>query len=390
MYATPLLFTTACADPASPPHSGNFCLPPAPTEKSLRSYYDFLSTNDKVISGGKFCSFSPELYDNLWDKLREAEKTGLPPTAALPQSFYNLKKEQINIDVTREEAYQIYAAHVAHSLWVEKNKMVPWSLLDYNEKQIEDLLQPKAWFNSWNDQKEEYSFQYLLDHSPRETFQIANESVSSFSNQKSALIDIIKSVRPFRHGRVPYYDSSGNPAGDPQEITTLAIMDEEKVSRWGCQSMSPCVVQLANALNIPGETLRGYYSGENHRSALFEFTDQVLAHGDDVYGAVSNTPSSELLNSYDYWKRNVFIYPKGDPTAAHNTLVHEYQMDMKYPSQYLTWGYCTKGGKKYLDFWFVTTKFGPFATNQELYLLEKKLLDRSENCTVFPEDNFDH
>src|SRR3989344_1179928 len=386
-YSIPLLFTAACSDPA--PKEGNSACLFQPTEKILQPHYEFLSKNDKVISGGNFCSFSSELYQLVWDKIQEAEETGLPPTASLPQSFYKIEKDQIQITVTASEAHDIYAAHLAHSLWGEKNKMFPWSILEYNQEQLEDLLQPKAWFNSWDEQKKEYSFRYLLDYSPKETFQIANESVSSFSDQKSALIDIIKSVRPFRHGIAFSYDGEGNPTDDhdPQEIATMQTMNEEKISRHGCQTMAPYVVQLANALNIPGETIRGYYFGGGHRSALFEFTDQVLAHGDDVYGG--NIPSSELMDSHNFWKNNVLIYPKGDEIAAHNTMIHEYQMEMKYPSELMLWVYCV-GGRDYLNQAFLEADFGPFATVQELDVLEKKILELSQNCTVFPKDNPDN
>ncbi|MDP3698401.1 MAG: hypothetical protein Q8R47_02340 [Nanoarchaeota archaeon] len=379
-YSIPLLFTAACSDPA--PKEGNSACLFQPTEKILQPYYEFLSKNDKVISGGNFCSFSPELYQRVWDKIQEAEETGLPPAASLPQSFYKIEKDQIQITVTASEAHEIYAAHLAHSLWREKNKMFPWSLTEYTQDQLEDLLQPKAWFNSWDEQKKEYSFRHLLDYSPKETFQIANENVSSFSDQKAAMIDIIKSVRSFRHGIAFSYDGEGNPNDDhdPQEIATMQTMHEEKISRHGCQTMSPYIVQLANVLNIPGETIRGYYFGANHRSALFEFTDQVLAHGDDVYGG--NTPSSELMDSYKFWEKEVLSYPKGDPTAAHNSMIHEYKMAIKYPGWGIFYGYCRKGGMGWLMKAFIFEKFGPFAAMDELKDLEARIQDITKNCTT--------
>ena len=388
MYTAPLLFATACSS-VPPSRGADPCLPAAPKEKVLQPYYDFLSHNDKVVSAGKLCSFSPGLYDQLWNKLAEAEKTGLPPTAPIPQSFYQLEKEQVTIKVTQEEAYQIYAAHLAHSLWLEKKEIVPCSLLDYHEKQLEEILQPSGLFNRWDDNKKEYSFHLLLDNSPQETFAIATEAVPSFSTQKAAMIDIIRSTRHFRHGIAWSYDGNGNPTDDhdPQEIVTMKTMEQEQVSRHGCQTMSPYIIQLGKSLNIPGRYINGYYFGDGHRSALFEFTDQVLAHGDDVYGG--NTPSSELMDSYTFWEKEVLSHPKGDPTAAHNTMVHNYKMYLKYPDYSMFYGYCKKGGMDWLIYAFIDEKFGPFATMEELRDVEKRIIDLSKNCTEFPKDKPD-
>ncbi|GEM_PF-6781732 len=385
VYTLPFLIT-ACSSPAQ--KHVDACLPAAPKEKVLQPYYEFIAENDKVTAAG-FCHLSPGLYDKFWDKILEAEETGLPPDASMPKIFYKLEKDQYSVNVTSEEASEIYAAHLAHSLWLEKNKIVPWSLVDYNEKQLEDLLQPRAWFTGWNDKKGEYSFSYILDYSPREAFSVARDAVHSFSDQRTALVDIIKSTRSFLHGSTTY-DSEGNfVKKDPGEIVTLAGMEEEKISRYGCQTMSPYVVQLGNALNIPGTTLRGYYSAANHRSALFEFTDQVLAHGDDPYIDQENTPSSELMGSYKFWKENVLIYPIHDHTAAHNSMIHHFKSVINFPYQEVLQQYC-KEGRKFLDHAFLDNKFGPFATVSELDALEKKIIVLSKDCRVFPEDNPDH
>lgn len=457
IYSLPILLT-ACGDgfTSTNPHKEEdldkeevlqpYYIPPTnkqcistPQEEVLQPYYEFLVSHDKITEAIRFCDYSAALQQKMWAKIVEAEQTGLPPTAPLPQSYVELldyeshfSQRQLNssqshffeyfpaeyvirqwnsgrleekievvlmdagepvtkIYVTKEEAHEIYAAHLAHSLWLEKNEIVPWSIIEYTQTQLEQLLQPTAWFRSWDDDKEQYSFHLILDHSPRETFTVAEEAVSSFSNQRAAMDDIIKSVRPFQHGAVQV-DSEGNVmGGDPQGIVTIPTMKEELTSRHGCQTMSPYIVQIANSLNIPGKYINGYYAAAGHRSALFDFTDDVLAHGDDVYfyNYLGNTPSSEVMDSHDFWEENVMVHPKGDTTAAHNSMLHTYRKAMQYPAHILISNYC-RDGREFLDDKFLHHEFGPFAIDKDIDDLEKRILELSNNCTrPYPENNPD-
>src|SRR3989344_52180 len=280
IYTIPVLLSTACSDPADRVQESAPCVYPG---KDLEAYYELLTENSSIIAATDLCERPVSFQTELWDKVREAEKRGLPPTALLPQAYYDsglgiktkslpsaafpfdngkhqkieviingteydfsfparekdgqrrfvvtdqvlgravemfIRSEEnpiITIPATQQEAYEIYAAHLAHSLWLEKNEKVPWSILEYNQEQLEELLQPRAWFNGWDEAKQEYSFKYILDYSPRETFYIATEAVPSFSDQKTALVDIIKSVRRFRHGSK---DAAGK-TSDPEEIVTI-------------------------------------------------------------------------------------------------------------------------------------------------------------------------
>ncbi len=407
--------------------------------EDLQPYRELLINNPKIMLATSFCERPMAFQTRLWDKVKEAERTGLAPTAELPVSYLDIvefnpadspsvpaqaylewqseqfpaeyivqqhnqgeleeRTEVLPVDVdkritriyvTKQEAYDIYAAHLAHSLWLEKNQIVPWSISDYSQELLEELLLPEAWFSKWDEQKEEYAFHLVLDHSPRQTFQIAMDAASPFSNQWSAMDEIIKSVRPFRHGIVVSNDSEGNPTGnnDSLNIITITAMDKAKVSRHGCQSMSPYIVQLANAINIPGRTVRGYYyNNDGHRSAIFEYTDDVLAHGDHVYhfNFLGNTPPSEVMDSYEFWKQNVLPY-KGKEPGSHNSQIQEIENTMKYIATVLVRSYCSEngGGKA-----FLIEKFREFADEQKIDDLEKRILEISENCTTLPENNPD-
>lgn len=377
MYTLPVLLATACSNPTDEtPRSSIDCIL-HPPEESLQPYYDVLTENEKLADAIGFCSFSGDFHENMWNKIQEAEKTGLPPTAPIPKSLNELIMSQTTIYLTSEEAHEIYAAHLAHSLWLEKNEIVPWSIFEYNQEQLEELLQPQAWFDSWDDVNKEYMLTHIADYSPRETFFTANEMVPSFSNQKSALVDIVIETRSYRHGNKK----------DKKEISTIPEMAKEKISRHGCQTMSRYIVQIANSINIPGKTIEGYYFDDRgHRSAVFEFTDDVLAHGDDVYHAyLGNTPSSKLMDSYEFWKVEVIPYQGKEP-GAHNSQINNVKNKIKYIAEGLLHSYCLKGedGRA-----FLTETFGEFASEEEIDYLEQQILGRSKDCTAYPKNNPD-
>ena len=132
-------------------------------------------------------------------------------------------------------------------------------LLSEDKKKI---LAPKAWFSAWSPEEEKYKFSLILDHSPNTTYSVVKQIVNRalLTDQESALVEIIKSMRYFRHVKIFKNDGEVK-CSDLTEIITVDDMFKEKISRRGCQTMAPYVVQLANALNIPGETVRGYFFG---------------------------------------------------------------------------------------------------------------------------------
>ena len=455
MYSLPVLLVTACSDNAEEPsNSSNIHCVLNPQEEVLQPYYNLLVENPKIIEAMKLCERPASFQTTLWNKIQEAEKTGLPPTAPKPQSYYDLgldmktkslfevsfqdfnryQKIEMVIDdaeydfyfparekdgqrrfvitdkvleratetflrnqeerepiktiyATKEETHEILAAHFADKLWKEVKLVFPWSIIDYNSEQLGELFGTKTWFKTWDEKNDEYSMNLVLDYSPRETWKVINDIVDleNLTKQKTAVIDITKSLRYFRHGAVKL-DQEGNIiGGDPQDITTVSGMAEEKIAREGCQSVGAYDVKLANILNIPGEHVNGYFNGEGHRSVVISFTGHVLAHGDDVYAAYqTNTPSSDLMASLAYWEENVFAYKKGEEPGVHNSWVHSVNSMMTFPAWRLLRDYCEDGKES------LTERFKDFASEEEIDELEERIVDITKGCMDFPENNPDN
>ncbi|MBI2582427.1 hypothetical protein HYV87_04865 [Candidatus Woesearchaeota archaeon] len=250
IYSLPVLLATACSDDAEPQSNNIQCIHPG---EDLQAYYDLLTQNPQVVAAMNLCERPASFQTLLWDKVREAEKTGLPPDAPKPQSYYDFglemetkslsgvsfdsnqyqkiemvenaeydfyfpakdgegrkliisnqvleratetflrnqeEREPIKtIYTTKEEAQEIYAAHLAHSLWIEKNEKVPWSIIDYNSEQLGELFGTRTWFKTWDEKNDEYVISLVLDHSPRETWKVINDIVDleDLTDQKAGV-----------------------------------------------------------------------------------------------------------------------------------------------------------------------------------------------------------
>lgn len=358
------------------------CKPDFPSDSISAPYVEMLTDNPKIIDALDYCEQSKTFHDRLWEQIREAETSANSSAAPLPESFPSLDPEPYKIIITSKEAEEIYAAHIAHSLWLEKIRATSWRLADYNLEELKTLFDPHTWFWNWQPKEDNFTITYLLDHSPREAFTVLNKTIdlAGMPDQKTAILELTRQLRHFRHGDPGFCQ-------DPDQIDTLKGMFEEKISRMGCQSMSAYFVSLAAAANIPGETVRGYYGGVGHRSAVFKFTGNVLAHGDDVYAHfLLNTPTEKIMDSYDFWEENVLTYEPftgSDSELAYNSRAGYMENSLNHVSRHLTRVYCIEG-RSFLDEFFEG-----YAATERLDSLESEIKNLTNDCVTYPQDNPD-
>lgn len=378
---------TQDSDPEVFPEGLAPCLEEAFANESTRPYAEFLHDSPDVSFAVGLCYKPPELQEHIWQSIIEAERTGQPPEVPLPLMFGVYGNSRLGLD--RNEAFQIFGARIAHSLWVEINGIVPWSLLDYSIEQLDSILSPRVAFAGWDVVGGNFSMKHLADYSPHETFRVATQAVllDSMTNQETAIVDIIRSARQFRHG-----DSS-----DISRIQTVGDMHDGEVSIFGCHSMALYILRLTSILNIPGEDIRGYYGANDHRTAGFPYTNQILGHGDHVYNSyLANTDSRDVLDAYDFWDRHVLAHGRNNDEGGFNSLLHPRRMMVLYPARKLQDVFCsyergTGGfdrvfgsfdtGLDYLEW-----QFGDYVSPLELDELNAKLLLLTTNCTMrFPD-----
>ncbi|MDP3698638.1 MAG: hypothetical protein Q8R47_03555 [Nanoarchaeota archaeon] len=363
-----------------------------PSDPVLKPYIKALKENTNILQATQLCTAAPSLQQLFWDKLKLAEETNAAPSNTVPASFNDLAPKEYFMDITVTEAEQIQAAYLAHALWIDQNGVLPWKLADYQPEELNTLFNPKNRF--WRSpEKEKYQIGYLLDHSPAIALSIAQKTVdiNLLTDQKSTIINFVKKLRHFRHGNPGAKNSEGKVyCFDSEMIPTLEEMDKEKISRFGCKSMASYACSLATAYNIPCETTEGYYDGVGHRTALLKSTEQVLAHGDNAYEHyLLNTPSEKLLDNYQFWEEEILAHPAYsglDSEVAHQSRVHEMNNIITYPSNLLMKSYCqNKVDKKAA----LENYFGEYFDGAKLDLLEQKIMEVTQNCTVIPKDDPD-
>ncbi len=360
------------------------CLQAMTTHPLLADYAAYIAAHANVQQAMNPCKVSTSILSWFYAKLEEAEQAGMPPSAPLPDGFSTTSTDSYVPGGTGSD--EILGAKLAHVFWVEVRSKVPWRLASFGSADLKRIFTLCKWPHPCrHDAIVDFAAQYVLDHSPRVAWSVLQQNVDlgALTTPHQAVADILEHTRAFVHGAV-YYDSSGNVVRDDTwGIRTLDEMMTEKVSRHGCWSMVPYALQLAAALNVPVDGVSDYFDGLGHATALFPATDQVLAHGDDVYnGLLLTTPTPLVLDSYARWQTEVLAYPPGSATAAYNSQTNDKQEARLHPSAYLMEQYCSAGGRAILDSIFTT-----YATAPQLDALEAQIVASTNDCATIPLDH---
>jgi hypothetical protein len=355
---TLFLFLLGCQDSKQDPA---FCL-----SKGLTPTTDFLIENPQIAKAIQICELSETGLQVFYDEISKIQASGTPATSAPPLSFLEQEQDQYHFRISMNFFEEISAKRAAYHLWLEQEKLLPWSLLDYSDEELKNIFQNTSMAR--NHEKNEASVFALLDHSPLETWSVLKEILdwSQIQTQKDAIHQIIEASRRLRHGSI---------STDFIRVASIKETFESGISLRGCHSSSYYVTALAKAVNIPGFTLFGYYAGAGHRTAVFPTTDQVLSHGDDLYSRLlTNVPSKELLGSYEDWQTRVMIHQPFTPDGGRESLVYTYKKAYEYPSFFLVKRYCLYGRAGLIE------TFSDYFSEKEYDELEDRLQDLLPLC----------
>ena len=227
---------------------------------------------------------------------------------------------------TANQAFDLFAAHAAHVLYVEYKHFVPWSLKDFPGVQLEELLQSSSYVARIKPSSNQYpegiqpnrDFQEApendglgeLNGDPRTGYLFLNGKTSKVhrnligATQVETLMNLTAWLRDnvghgplegenldkeraalLKHNR--WLD--GRLSAPPGYRTAVAIL--------GCHSASKLMVDLARSVNIPLLHVRaldnqlkddtaGHYFSKTHGGLVFgrgTHSALVLWHTDDVY-----------------------------------------------------------------------------------------------------------
>ncbi len=202
------------------------------------------------------------------------------------------------IEFTADEAARIHAAKMAHAIWLELHRLVPWRLASYKAADLDRLFTKRLLFEGH--ETSGWGVMYLVDHSPSELYSYMVDhghiETTKFDTLNSVLGDIRSDFTHGVLGRHPIYHA----------YTALDALTEydiwgHRVSRWGCHTMSELLVAMLRAVNIPGEVIHcnDFYDRGCHASADWPILWRVMVHGDDVYRRdLMSIPDHLLLPHY--------------------------------------------------------------------------------------------
>ena len=261
-----------------------------------------------VIAEAAVNRLDPETVSYFWEYIGQLEDTGTIEMAE-PDELQNCDEPEScsAIYLTDTEKKRIHAAKTAHSIWLDKNDVLAWSIRDYSEDELAGLFDEALLFSRSGSR---HYFLSVVDHSPSEVYGylagnelLKDDILSTFH----AVLDDLRS--DFRHSNTG--DGNRNTAYTVREALTTYAANDRRVSRRGCHSMTRIAIALLRSVNIPGEeTTSGKWFEPGHSSAVWPTLEYVLPHGDNIYNALLRAaPVDEFLPTLTFYQINLGTEP---------------------------------------------------------------------------------
>jgi hypothetical protein len=329
------------------------------------SYSVYLICNPNVANAS-INNFHQETLDYFWDYIAELEYTGeINMSEPVDLQECNEPEYCPYIYLTSEESKRILAAKTAHSVWLDKNEMLPWTITEYSDDDLEGLFNKELLFSASSSQHYYFS---VVDHSPSEVYGYILDKQLLQNDLFSTFYSVLEDLRAdFRHGSSSLGDPTSTAYTIKDALTTY-VANNRRVSRRGCHSMTRIVLGILRSINIPGEEINdGTWFNPGHSSAVWSALETVLPHGDNIYNAlIRATPTDEFLPTFTFFADNLNTEPCEDsiPCLSHRHMVLN---GITYPSDYTVERCCDpnrygyESCKDYLE-----TQYGAYLTEEEL------------------------
>jgi len=301
--------------------------------ESFSTYpYSVYFTCNANIADASINTFDQEMLGYFWEYIDDLENTGVIEMAEPTELQSCVEPESCStIYLTDTEKKRIQAAKTAHSIWLDKNDMLPWKIAEYSEDELAGLFDEDLLFSR---SASRYYYFSVVDHSPSEAYGYIVDKQLIKDDMLSTFYAVLDDVRAdFRHGSTS--DENRNTAYTLKEALTTYAAYDRRVSRRGCHSMTRITIGLLRSINIPGEeTTSGAWFETGHSSAVWRTVETVLPHGDNIYNAlIRSTPTDEFLPTFTFYEVNLNTEPCGANMVC---LSHRHMSlnAMAYPSDW--------------------------------------------------------
>ncbi|MEM1000358.1 MAG: hypothetical protein AAGN35_25115 [Bacteroidota bacterium] len=300
--------------------------------------------------------------------IRTLENNGNPAPAAPPTILPG------NV-ISAADAWQIYLAHVAQSLWVDVNNRVPWKLNGHTPGHLRLIFDGRKLLSFGVNSGQYYFATGNLGGVTAWNPKIAYEFLDNFGMIKPSPLNTLYALTDWMRGHLIHISSShvltdqfGYP-GRPPVDKVLYALDGKKHVTAGCWGTTGLYNAVLRTVNIPVESGRIDFSGGNHSRPIFPSLDRSMPHGDDPYSAPTipsgvPIPTAELFYNLAEMRRR-FIAPTPDcagstcntvgEQASYNAGRDQVELAFGLKGDRLLHLYATRGAA-YLDDYFT----GPF------------------------------
>lgn len=277
--------------------------------------YEVLLNNPKIteamiwFDGGSICTYPSWISkqkDQLVDAIARIETK---------QSFPLKNPPQLTEDkyMSAEDAWTIYITHVAHSLWLEANHIVSWSILDYTSDELRLLFdstkiflwQPNKghYFSPWamgnvTDWNIDNSYQFMTENDyikddPLSTFYaFASWASNNVAHYFTQMVNGRYETDVETNERFWHY---AGPSPVDRILYPVANINNLGFSNVaGCRGVTGLFSAVLRSVNIPTENKTvpqntpGSRSSGEHGGASFPTLGIGMAHSDNIYGASCN------------------------------------------------------------------------------------------------------
>ena len=266
--------------------------------------------------------------------------------------------------ISADDAWKIFIAHVAQSLWVEVHGAVSWHLNDFPDDQIAYLLDGRTLLR-YQSSTDRYLFDVMplgmvTAWNPR----ICYEFLSNMKMIRSAQLETICALTDWMRGHLTHIVAGENNtdlfgyAGAPPIDKVLYPLAGKLHKTAGCWGTSGFYGGVLRSINIPvsHQTIH-LLSDLVHSRPEFPSVDRSMPHGDDPYTAPL-TPSGAVIPSSKIFYTSSemitkFINPSVDcvgnqcntigDQASYNSSKDHWQSAYDYMADYILYEYAQYG-----------------------------------------------
>lgn len=206
--------------------------------------------------------------------IQEIENIYLQTPFTLPDS--------LSYSYHREEAFSIFLHYLAHSLYLEKEKLVPWSVFDFSADDLSGLWDARQYFE-WDSLYQVYRLSYEKSGAFQVRHPLIAYQFSRFLQGRPEHISgSLEHVMDWGRAYLLHTERSGSTIFQ-SPVDILYPQTGQSHAVYSCWATSGLILDYCRALNIPVKRHNiDLYNG-THSQIEFPSEGWYLVHADDMY-----------------------------------------------------------------------------------------------------------